>query len=212
MFSFFTGSRDPQTDAKASSPARPALPASTPVPSASPSSPPTSPAPPAASEKPAFDPDWYTTSRFFSILTGQATNQETAEYIEARSIANEEKQCGRCEEWRDWILAQSPTAIFLRQKINQLGADINSSNVHCRRCPSLEGRKFGAFDGQYGVLLCANHLRDRSHTEDVLAHEMVHAWDYLRFDWDKKDLRHAACAEVCLWPSSDQMQKVTDRR
>jgi hypothetical protein len=42
-------------------------------------------------------------------------------------------------------------------------------------------------------------MKDRSHLEDTLAHEMVHAYDHLRFklDWDD-NLRHAACTEVCL--------------
>lgn len=41
-------------------------------------------------------------------------------------------------------------------------------------------------------------MRDQGHLEDTMAHEMVHAYDHLRFklDWDS-DLRHAACTEVC---------------
>jgi inner membrane protease ATP23 len=36
--------------------------------------------------------------------------------------------------------------------------------------------------------------------EDTMAHEMVHAYDHLRFkvDWDAQDLRHVACAEVSI--------------
>lgn len=30
-----------------------------------------------------------------------------------------------------------------------------------------------------------------------MAHEMVHAYDHLRFKMDPFDLRHAACMEVC---------------
>jgi inner membrane protease ATP23 len=30
-----------------------------------------------------------------------------------------------------------------------------------------------------------------------MAHEMVHAYDHLRFKLDPLDLRHAACMEVC---------------
>lgn len=49
-----------------------------------------------------------------------------------------------------------------------------------------------------GIVLCANHLRDRKTTEDVLSHEMVHAYDYMRFKYDKWNLKHMACTEVSL--------------
>jgi mitochondrial inner membrane protease ATP23 len=52
-------------------------------------------------------------------------------------------------------------------------------------------------------------MRDRGHLEDTLAHEMVHAYDHLRFklDWSGADLRHAACSEVRFL-----MQGSMDRR
>lgn len=146
---------------------------------------------------PGYDPAWYTWSSFFRILTNRADPDDLARYVEARSIAKEAEHCKRCDAWRDWLFQYSPTVRFLDSKISQVGGPkMDASNVRCRRCPSLHGRKVGAFDGEYGILLCANHLRSRSHTEDVLAHEMVHAYDYLRFDWDKRNLKHSACAEV----------------
>ena len=40
-------------------------------------------------------------------------------------------------------------------------------------------------------------MQDNAHLEDTLAHEMVHAYDHLRFKVDfVNNLRHAACAEV----------------
>lgn len=40
-------------------------------------------------------------------------------------------------------------------------------------------------------------MRDQGHLEDTMAHEMVHAYDHVRFkvDWEN-NLRHAACTEV----------------
>ncbi len=32
--------------------------------------------------------------------------------------------------------------------------------------------------------------------EDTIAHEMIHAYDHLRFKVDVANLRHAACTEV----------------
>jgi len=70
--------------------------------------------------------------------------------------------------------------------------------VICKRCDTLSprGAKQGAFDGEMGILMCANHLRSRGQTEDVLAHEMVHAWDWLRWRVERGNLRHLACTEV----------------
>ena len=60
-------------------------------------------------------------------------------------------------------------------------------------------RQGGGFSPDHGILICANEMRSRGHLEDTLAHEMVHAWDHLRFKVDWADLRHAACTEVGLF-------------
>lgn len=47
------------------------------------------------------------------------------------------------------------------------------------------------------MLICANNIKDPSVVEDTIAHEMVHAYDHLRFKADfENNLRHAACSEV----------------
>lgn len=74
----------------------------------------------------------------------------------------------------------------------------------CRRCPTRideNGRRVrqgGGFSPDHGIQICANEMRSQGHMEDTLAHEMVHAWDHLRFKVDWADLRHAACTEVGL--------------
>ena len=108
--------------------------------------------------------------------------------------------------------------VFLRKNIRDLNGDLNESNVRCRRCPArleengeAEGegeekgirvyRQGGGFSPDHGILICANEMRNRKHLEDTLAHEMVHAWDHLRWKVDWADLRHAACTEVCFTPN-----------
>lgn len=96
---------------------------------------------------------------------------------------------------------------FLREKIEALNGQLDASNVVCRRCPGRVAedgsvmRQSGGFSPDHGILLCANEVRNRGHLEDTLAHEMVHAWDHLRWkvDWlGGKDLRHSACTEVSV--------------
>ncbi|KLU87634.1 metalloprotease ATP23 [Magnaporthiopsis poae ATCC 64411] len=75
----------------------------------------------------------------------------------------------------------------------------------CRRCEdrrqvhnTVRGAG-GGFSPDHGIRICANNLRDRKHLEDSLAHEMVHAWDHLRWKVDfggRRDLKHAACTEI----------------
>ncbi|KAI9879440.1 MAG: Mitochondrial inner membrane protease atp23 [Pleopsidium flavum] len=130
----------------------------------------------------------------FAILTGSMTQEGKELYRVARDERNEEADCKRCEKQRDYLLQYSPVIRFMRDNIAQLNGDINSTNVRCRRCTT---RQSGGFDPDYGIRICANELRNRKHLEDTLAHEMIHAYDHLRFkiDW-RGNLRHAACTEI----------------
>lgn len=152
-----------------------------------------------------FDPQmkWWMT--YFRILSGQVTPEGQFHYREWRYKVHEERDCKRCDEYRDWLFTYSPIVRFLSEKVDALNGNLDASNVLCRRCPSRIGedgqirRQSGGFSPNHGILICANEVRDRKHLEDTLAHEMVHAWDHLRWkvDWmGDKDLKHAACTEV----------------
>lgn len=162
------------------------------------------------------DDAWTQWRNIFAILAGKMTDEGKEQFRVARDIRNEAADCKSCEDHRDYLLqysmasfllyqtvtiywlfikaAPGPVIRFLSDNIRQLGGDLSSHNIYCRRCTK---RKAGGFDPEYGILLCANELKDRGHLEDTLSHEMVHAYDHLRFkvDWTA-DLRHAACTEV----------------
>lgn len=149
---------------------------------------------------------------YFRILTGQVTPEGAFHYREDRYRANEARDVKRCEEYRDWLFAYSPTIRFLNDRIAELNHgrgmnDPGASAVLCRRCPAKltsdldVQRQGGGFEPAHGILVCANEVRNRSHLEDTLAHEMVHAYDQLRFEVDfrgEKNLKQAACTEVSL--------------
>lgn len=150
--------------------------------------------------KPVLDSTFYTWSNFFSILTGTATNHERSQYFRTRDALHEKEDCERCERDRDWLFKNSAIIRFMKHNIDLLGPDdgsasIRPGNVACRRC---EGDlQSGGFDSEYGIMVCANKLRGRGHLEDTLTHEMVHAYDHLRFKMDPVgNLRHAACMEI----------------
>jgi inner membrane protease ATP23 len=157
------------------------------------------------------DDTWTQWRNIFSILTGKMSDEGIEQFRVARDIRNEATDCKRCEDQRDYLLQWSmlspfpaafgsgleflgPVIRYLSDNIRQLGGDLSSHNIYCRRCTN---RKAGGFDPEYGILLCANEMKDQGHLEDTMAHEMVHAYDHLRFKVNWTDnLRHAACTEV----------------
>lgn len=152
-----------------------------------------------------FDPSIGWWMNYFRILSGGMTKEGMFHYREWRYKVHEERDCKRCDEYRDWLFAYSPVVRFMSEKVGDLNGHLHAGNVVCRRCPARlteDGevhRQSGGFSPNHGILLCANEIRDRKHLEDTLAHEMVHAWDHLRWkvDWEgDKDLKHAACTEV----------------
>ncbi|KAI1646162.1 peptidase M76 family-domain-containing protein [Daldinia loculata] len=152
-----------------------------------------------------FDPQTAWWVNYFKILTGGVTDEGVFHYREWRYRVHEERDCKRCEEYRDWAFAHSPTVRFMREKVEALNGRLDKDNVVCRRCPARltdDGqvhRSSGGFSPDHGILICANEVRNRGHLEDTLAHEMVHAWDHLRWkvDWmGDKDLKHSACTEI----------------
>ncbi|KAI9742563.1 MAG: Mitochondrial inner membrane protease atp23 [Claussenomyces sp. TS43310] len=162
-----------------------------------------------------YDPDSRWTN-YFNILTNRMTDAGKDAFREAAYIRNEARDCKRCDEWRDYLLKYSPIIRFMTQNIEQLNGKLDAENVQCRRCPTRiervkelgedgketgreiakKVRQGGGFSPDHGILICANEMRSQGHLEDTLAHEMVHAWDHLRFKVDWADLRHAACTEI----------------
>ncbi|KAL8695613.1 MAG: hypothetical protein Q9224_003296 [Gallowayella concinna] len=133
-------------------------------------------------------------TNYFRLLTDRMSYEGTLQWKKDRDIRNEKADCATCEKQRDYLLTYSPVIRFMRQNINKLGGDLNSDNIRCRRCDALQG---GGFEKSYGIILCANNMRNQGHVEDTIAHEMVHAYDQLRFDVQlDTNLRHAACSEI----------------
>lgn len=155
------------------------------------------------------DPVYYNWSSTFSIMLGRMTGNRDAEleqnYFEEMDSINEEKYCRRCEDNRDYLLRYSPIVRFMRDEVSKLGGDLNAKNMHCRMCTREQS---GGFHIDHGILLCANKFRNRGHQEDTMAHEMVHAWDHLKFKVEDDNLKHQACLEVCFSISRSQSMRM----
>lgn len=138
----------------------------------------------------------------YHMITGGMSPRGQIAYWTDRDKRNEVGDCRRCEANRDYLLEYSPIIRFMTQNLAQLGGTLDKNNIRCRRCEYHE-RMEGGLDPKYGIKLCANVVEERSRMEDVLAHEMIHAWDHLRWkvDWHAKDgdLRGVACSEVRIY-------------
>ncbi len=131
---------------------------------------------------------------FYRMATGSMSPEGQKAYWDDSDERYSDFDCKRCETWRDDLLRTSPVIRYMNDNIRKLGGDIGPHNIRCRTCK--EGMLAG-FDRQYGIKVCANWVQSKSMMEDVVAHEMVHAYDHLRFKTDlDSDLRHAACSEV----------------
>ena len=90
--------------------------------------------------------------------------------------------------------SSGPIVRFMADNINKVNGHVSKDTIHCVRCV---GNLTGGFIPEDGsIILCQNKLRNQGHAEDSMAHEMVHAYDRLRFKTDWKDMRHLACTEV----------------
>ena len=101
--------------------------------------------------------------------------------------------CKSCVEGRDWMLQYSPTVVFLMDHVKRLGGNLSKININCDVCDDTKG---GGFHPQMGILLCANWIQNKWQLEDILAHELVHAYDHLKFKVDTTNLKHHACTEI----------------
>jgi inner membrane protease ATP23 len=142
---------------------------------------------------------WNRTVNFTRMLTGQMSPAGQKRYWADADERYSQFDCKRCERDRDYLLKYSPTIRFMNENIRKLGGEMGPQNIHCRTCRGDEEAMQGGFDHKYGIKICANWVQERSQLEDVMAHEMVHAYDHLRFKTnltEEDDLRHAACSEV----------------
>lgn len=107
------------------------------------------------------------------------------------------EKCTACNEYRDWMLTYSPSVTFMMNHISKLTKSsqpiLDKSNIVCDTCDDVKG---GGFHPQVGILLCSNWIRSKWQLEDVLTHELVHVYDYLKFDIDLTNLNHHACTEI----------------
>ncbi|EWC47049.1 hypothetical protein DRE_03811 [Drechslerella stenobrocha 248] len=144
--------------------------------------------------------------RHLAYATGYGMDSASeAEYRRDVGEYYADSMCKRCEDHRDWLLKHSthmrirtgdtsgPIVRFMMDQVREVNGDLSDDSIRCMPCAKDQA---GGFHPRYGILLCQNKLRDRGHVEDTMAHEMVHAYDHLRFQVDWDNPKHLACSEI----------------
>lgn len=136
--------------------------------------------------------EWWRRSLLYRLNLG-ISESERAQFEHDYRHKLVEKNCGQCDEFRDWMIDYSPSVRFMMEHVNKLGGNLTKNNIICDKCDDLKG---GGFHPKYGILLCSNWIQDKWQLEDILTHELVHAYDHLKFKVDLTNLKHHACTEI----------------
>jgi len=95
---------------------------------------------------------------------------------------------------------------FLIKALNSAGCPVDSRFFRCEICtaPVLGAFTLSEDQKEAYVSMCSNTIapsnrvtrKARKNAVRVLTHELVHAFDYCRFNFDPSDCRHIACTEI----------------
>lgn len=136
--------------------------------------------------------EWWRRSLQYRTGLGLSDEEKTQFEVDYRAKSLPQR-CDSCWKDRDWVMKYSPSVLFMMDHVKNLGGNLNSTNITCDVCDDLKG---GGFHPEMGILLCSNWIRDKWHLEDILTHELVHAYDHLKFKVNLSDLKHHACTEI----------------
>ncbi|WCJ26255.1 Mitochondrial inner membrane protease atp23 [Euphorbia peplus] len=89
---------------------------------------------------------------------------------------------------------QTPMAKFMREHLEKAGCGVSDSFFKADNCrASISGHYL---PGQ-GIIVCTNHLRFQDQVNQVIIHELIHAYDHCRaanLNWSNP--AHQACSEI----------------
>ncbi|XP_050180814.1 mitochondrial inner membrane protease ATP23 homolog isoform X1 [Myiozetetes cayanensis] len=102
----------------------------------------------------------------------------------------------RCQVMLRMTLETNPYAQLLLEAMKQSGCTVfNDRHFSCENCDGCVSGGFDAATSQ--IVLCQNNIRQQSHMNRVVTHELIHAFDHCRahVDWFK-NVKHLACSEI----------------
>ena len=83
----------------------------------------------------------------------------------------------KCESELDDITSRTPMVKFLLEALAKAGCPVKREFFEVQYCSQAV---LGGFRPDQGVVLCHNNLMSRTDMENMLTHELVHAYDHCR--------------------------------
>ncbi|KAI9143886.1 peptidase M76 family-domain-containing protein [Paraphysoderma sedebokerense] len=135
-------------------------------------------------------------TKFLSILSYQSDEcQPESDSSDIRILKRiQEKECQRCEKWKNEILHSNEKVKTLLKALDNLGTPFNTDK-HIKCVPCDENAS-GGFGPEVGILLCQNRFISKEMMTDTLVHELIHAHDYSKYQYDWTNCLHHACTEI----------------
>ncbi|XP_074590406.1 mitochondrial inner membrane protease ATP23-like [Curcuma longa] len=90
---------------------------------------------------------------------------------------------------------QHPTVRFLREKMEQAGCPVWGRLLMAITCKGQTSA--GGYSSGRGITICCNHMSFQNEIDQVIIHELIHAYDDCRaknLDWT--NCAHHACSEI----------------
>ncbi|XP_062505608.1 mitochondrial inner membrane protease ATP23 homolog isoform X2 [Corticium candelabrum] len=93
---------------------------------------------------------------------------------------------------------QGHHSVFIRTF--HVGGNEEVGEVNMKRhlvCEPCSGRVLGGFDHRrQQIVLCENTIYSETCMSEVLTHELIHAYDFCRYNTNFSDVKHLACSEI----------------
>eukprot|EP00741_Cyanophora_paradoxa_P021647 tig00000241_g20894.t1 len=96
-------------------------------------------------------------------------------------------------------MLSGPLVVFLLEQLQGLGCAVDREKfINCQTCEQGIGAGFRPAQGgdAADIVLCGNRVENLIHAEQLVTHELIHAYDECRAKvrWD--DCVHHACSEI----------------
>ena len=103
----------------------------------------------------------------------------------------------RCAAELERIATTSPMVKFLLEQMEKSGCKIKVDDGRFFKVERCEEEVLGSFVPGKGIKMCHNQISTRTDMENMLAHELIHAYDdCTRKNMNWLNVEHHACSEV----------------
>eukprot|EP00300_Choanocystis_sp_HF-7_P022244 c21429_g1_i1.p1 GENE.c21429_g1_i1~~c21429_g1_i1.p1 ORF type:complete len:198 (+),score=30.08 c21429_g1_i1:141-734(+) len=109
------------------------------------------------------------------------------------SAARAEEMMADCLRWRAKAM-QDPTVTFMLSKMSESGCPVPADAIQCLSCGP--DSMLGGFHPEMGIVLCVENVTSAAMVQEVITHEMVHAFDECRAVMDWNNCLIHACSEI----------------